>query len=201
MKIQVSLNQKSIKDAIKQLKNTKKQLKGEMLNEFYKKCYDYFVSQANFYLISSGLGDLVIAEIQSSWEYIKLGNLLIEGQPKVYKGIQIRNTAEKAVYVEFGVGIVGEGNKHPNAEQTDYQYNVPSDSKFPIDDAWRFKAYEDELDIPQKAIISHDYTSDGRMRILTRGTEGVWYAHKALMDLRTQYRRIWDEIKIKYWGN
>ena len=201
MKIQVSLNQKSIKDAIKQLKNAKKQLQGEMLNEFYKKCYDYFVSQANFYLISSGLGDLVIAEIQSSWEYIKLGNLLIEGQPKFYNGIQIRNTAEKAVYVEFGVGVVGEGNKHPNAEQTDYQYNVPSDSKFPIDDAWRFKAYEDELDIPQKAIISHDYTSDGRMRILTRGTEGVWYAHKALMDLRTQYRRFWEEIKIKYWGN
>lgn len=190
MKIQVSLNRKSIKNAIKQLNKAKKQLQGEMLNEFYKKCFNYFVSQANFYLISSGIGDLVIAEIQSSWNYERTLN-----------GAKFTNDAEKAVYVEFGVGIVGEGNKHPNAEQTDYQYNVPSKSKFPIDDAWRFKAYEDELDIPQKAIISHDYTSDGRMRILTMGTEGVWYAHKALMDLRTQYRRFWEDIKIKYWGN
>lgn len=201
MKIQVSLNQTSINNAIKRLQEEKKRLTGVMLDEFYRKCFEFFVSQANFYLTYSGLGDLVISEIQSSWEYMRIGNLLIGGDSKVYNGIQIKNVAEKAVFVEFGVGVVGEEKKHPNADATNYEYNVPSDSKFPIDDAWRFKAYEQELDIPQKAIISHDYTSDGRMRILTRGTEGVWYAHRALMDLRTQFRRIWEEIKIKYWGN
>ena len=188
MKIQIYLNKKSIDNAIKKLKKAKEQILNEMLKEFYKKCYDFFVGQANFHLLSSGIGDLVIAEIQSSWSYVN-----------TTLGIKIINNAEKAVYVEFGVGVVGKEKPHPNSINTNYEYNKPSDKKL-YDGSWKFKSYEDELDIPQEAIIAKDYVVDGKMRVLTLGTKGVWYAYNALEDLRIEIPKIWENIKIKYWG-
>ena len=159
-----------------------------MLDEFYYECYKYFVRSANYYLLSSGIGDLIIAEIQSSWNYEKTLN-----------GAKFTNEAEKAVYVEFGVGIAGSESEHPNASEAGYQYNMPSQNKL-VDGSWIFKSYEDELDIPQKAITSKDYTADGKLRILTSGTKGCFYAFNALEDLRLEYPKIWERIKIKYWG-
>jgi hypothetical protein len=182
------LNEQSLKNTINSLELIKNKIQGEIFNDFYKRCYNFFVRQANYYLLSSGIGDLVIAEIQNSWSYKKLK-----------KRFRIYNTAEKAVYVEFGVGVVGEENEHPNAENAKYKYNEPSDSKF-IDGAWMFKAYEDELDIPQKAIVSSMPKADGRLKILTYGTEGCFYAFNALDDLKLEIPKIWEEIKIKYWG-
>ena len=186
--MQVRLNGKSIQSAIKRLETAKKQLQDKMLDEFYKECYNYFISQANFHLLTSGIGDLVIAEIQSSWHYEKTAN-----------GATFTNDAEKAVYVEFGVGIVGQENQHPNADMAGYQYNKPSESKL-VDGSWVFKSYEDELDIPQNAIVGRDFLSSGITRILTRGTKGTWYAFNALEDLRLEYKNIWQKIKEKYWG-
>ena len=188
MKLNVKLNQKSIKATINALKTAKKQLQEEMLNDFYKECYNYFVGCANYHLLSSGIGDLVIAEIQSSWHYEKTLN-----------GAKFTNDAEKAVYVEFGVGIVGGENEHPNANNTGYQYNMPSQSKL-FDGSWIFKSYEDELDIPQSTIISKKTMADGKLRILTSGTKGCFYAFNALEDLRLEMPNIWQRIKVKYWG-
>lgn len=189
MKITVALNQKSIKEAIKRLENAKKQLNNEMLKEFYLKCYEYFVGRANYvYLAQSDISDLVIAEIQSSWTYDLIPN-----------GIKITNFADKAVYVEFGVGVVGEENKHSNADNAGYEYNISSSKKL-ADGSWIFRAYEDELDIPQSAIVASNYTANGRLRILTLGTKGVMYAFNALEDLRLEMPKIWKEIKVKYWG-
>lgn len=191
MRIKIELNQKSINDAIKQLEKAKKQFSGVMLDEFYKECYKFFVEMANFYLVGSGIGDLVIAEIQSSWNYVPITT--------PYKGVRFVNTADKAVFVEFGVGVVGESNKHPNAVATAYEYNKPSNKKI-IDGSWVFKSYEEELDIPKEAIISHNYDVEGKMRILTRGTKGCFYAFNALEDLRREIPSIWKKIKIKYWS-
>ena len=188
MKLKVGLNKQSVKNTINALKTAKKQLQGEMLNEFYKECYNYFVERANYHLLSSGIGDLVIAEIQTSWHF-----------EKTISGAKFTNDAEKAVYVEFGVGIVGGENEHPNADNTGYQYNVPSQSKL-ADGSWVFKSYEDELDIPQKAITARDFTADGKLRILTSGTKGCFYAFNALEDLLLKHKNIWERIKIKYWG-
>lgn len=201
MKLKIALNQKSIKNAINTLKTVKKQLQGEMLDEFYKRCYDYFVSHANYYLLSSGIGDLVIAEIQSSWKYVPTMHLDIIGNNiSTYKGgVKFINTAEKSVYVEFGVGVVGEENEHPNANNTNYKYNIPSDSK-DIDNSWMFKSFEEELDIPQKAIVGSKEMADGRLKVWTYGTQGCFYAFNALEDLRKEVPNIWKEIKIKYWG-
>ena len=191
MKIKVGLNKQSVKTAINALKTAKKQLQGEMLNEFYKECYNYFVSRANYHLLSSDIGELVIAEIQSSWIFERTVN-----------GAKFTNNAEKAVYVEFGVGIVGQGNKHPNADETFYLYNVPSYPKSYHGNtgAWSFNTTEEELDIPQSAIDYQLPNDEGGIWVKTYGTKGVWYAFNALEDLRIEYPKIWERIKIKYWG-
>ena len=193
MKIKVALNQKSIKNALNALKTAEKQLKGEMLDEFYKRCYNYFVSRANYYLEVSGIGNFVIPKIQASWSYKKIAG-----------GIRIINDDEKAVYIEFGVGIVGKENSHPNAEETNYKYNIPTASKragnFHDEDTWRFYVYSrEEIDLVEGYYEEWE-TQSGSTKVITRGSPSIMYAFNALEDLKLKYKQIWQEVKVKYWG-
>lgn len=195
MKIKVGLNQKSVKNTINALKTAKKQLQGEMLNEFYKECYNYFVSRANYHLLSSDIGELVIAEIQSSWNFERTVN-----------GAKFTNNAEKAVYVEFGVGYVGGNRPHTNAKElgNNYEYNVKPGGKYEgqyhNEDTWRFYVKnKNEVDL-KEGYYEEWYTKDNRIKIITEGSPAVMYAFNALEDLRLEYKNIWERIKIKYWG-
>ena len=191
MKIKVGLNKQSVKNAINALKTAKKQLQGEMLNEFYKECYNYFVGRANYYLSTADIGQLTKGDIQTSWRF-----------ERTVDGAKFVNDAQRAVFVEFGVGIVGERNEHPNANETFYLYNVPSYPKSYHGNtgAWSFNTTEEELDIPQSAIDYQLPNDNGGIWVKTYGTKGVWYAFNALEDLRLEYPKIWERIKIKYWG-
>ena len=191
MKLQVKLNQKSIKNAINSLKKAKKQLQGEMLNEFYYECYNYFVGRANYYLSVADIGQLTKGDIETSWRF-----------ERTVDGAKFVNDAQRAVFVEFGVGIVGERKEHPNADKTFYWYNMPSVPKQMMGNtgAWMFNTTEEELDIPQDAIDYQLPNDDGGITVVTYGTKGVWYAFNALEDLRLEYPKIWERIKIKYWG-
>lgn len=187
MKIKIGLNRKSIRNALNTLKTAKKQLQGEMLNEFYTSCYNYFVERANYYLSISDIGETVKQNIKSSWHF-----------EMTESGAKFVNDNDKAVYVEFGVGIVGGGKKHPNSTKTNYEYNVPSNAKQP-DGSWYFLTTRDNLDLPSdKADILYDYGD--LISVKTYGAKGVWYAFNALEDLRLQVPTIWESIKIKYWG-
>lgn len=195
MKISVALNKKSIKNAIQALEKAKKQLEREMLDDFYKRCYEYFVGQANFHLLSSGVGDLVIAEIQSSWNYERTLN-----------GAKFTNNAEKAVYVEFGVGVVGQENQHTNANNlgNNYQYNMPSESKYDgkyhDKNTWRFYANDKRAVDLVDGFYEEWSTKNGDIKVITKGSPAIMYAFNALEDLRLYMPKIWEEIKIKYWG-
>lgn len=199
MKIPVSLNVKSINKAIEQLKKAKEQLQGDMMNDLLIGCYRWFIDKANGYLELTQIGENVKSGIMSSWSYI-----INE------KTMTITNTHDKAVFVEFGVGIVGEQSKHKNAQEAGYKYNVSSSAK-DENGTWHFWTNAPDLDIPQSQLISssHIYRpetrKDGsvyRQRIYaeTQGAESVMYAYNALVDLR-EYgaKEIWEKIKLKYW--
>ena len=72
--------------------------------EFLNECADYLLERAKFHLSNSGVGSNVIADIQSHWQTVQDGNSIV-----------IINDSDKAVFVEFGVGIVGQANPHPDA--------------------------------------------------------------------------------------
>lgn len=188
MKINIALNTKSIAEAKKKLLELKKKLqKGEMIKDLLNECVIFIKKQTEFYLDNSGLGSNVIADIKSSWKVEQTENKVV-----------MTNTSEKAVYVEFGVGIVGQGDPHPNANEANYEYNVDSRHKLE-GDQWMFaKQNLEDLDLPQdKAEILED---DDQYVIITQGTKGVWYAYNAIVDLKAKLPNIWQKIEERHIG-
>lgn len=187
LKIKIKGSVEAIK---KELLRQQKVFTDEMIPEYLRRAVEWIRSKADEKIDLSEVGSIVKDDIKSNW--------MIESDSTFH--IRLRNTSSKAVYVEFGVGIVGQSSKHPNAVNTGYEYNVPSRSKFG-NGFWGFTiATEDQLDIPQDAIVYQDEIDMG-IHIITQGTQGSWYLFNALEDFRlTEQRRLWQEIKEKYWS-
>jgi hypothetical protein len=184
MKIDVGLNPKSIKQAKNELLKIRRLFtQNTIIREFLIDCSDYLLSRMDFYLQSSGLGSDVVTNIMSSWKADIIDNKCT-----------LVNNDDKAVFVEFGVGIGGASNPHPFAYISDYEYNVPSDAK-DLDGEWSFFAKESNLDIPNSAIEFKAQASNGKVMVFTQGTKGVWYAYNSLQDLRMNAKSIWQKTK------
>lgn len=193
MKIKIELNRNSIEQAKKQLLYVKKILP-QMQKDFLEGVALWLIEKANFYLNNSDIGENVKIDISNSWDYQVIGN-----------GIKIINTAQKAVFVEFGVGIVGQGNAHPNASVEGYEYNKPSPYKDRKGSGtWVFRSQFENLDIPQDQA---EFIADvGDYVVITRGTKGVWYAYNAIVDAQMELAKsgggeigkIWEDIKARY---
>lgn len=202
MKIEVKLNTTSIQNAIKVLKQQKKQLKQHMFRDFIFACCERIIQFANENVMATTIGDNVKSDILSGWSF-----------KTSYKNgyVIIRNTAEKAVYVEFGTGIVGASNPHENAlvageGGTPYEYNVPSPSKragsFHDENTWRFyKSEQEDVDL-----LEGDYevwqTKNGDLKIITRGSPATMFLFNAIVRFVSEdvAKTEWQRIKTKYWG-
>lgn len=191
MKITVELNRKSIREAIKTIKSQRKVLAEQMIPEYMQKSAEWIKNRANEILESSDIGVKVVQNIASSWHIDIISN----------SHLILYNMSWKAAYVEFGVGVVGQAEPHPNASQTNYEYNVDSPHKY-SDGGWAFSVPDQsELDIPKDAIIQQDYSSVYDLTIYTQGTQGVWYLFNAVEDFKVrEQQRLWEEIKKKYWS-
>lgn len=193
MKINIELNRNSIEKAKKQLLYVKKILP-RMQKDFLEDVAMWLIKRANFHLNNSDIGENVKIDIRNSWDYQLIGN-----------GVKIINTAQKAVFVEFGVGIVGQGNVHPNASVEGYEYNKPSPYKDKKGSGtWVFKSQFENLDIPQDQA---EFIADaGDYVVITRGTKGVWYAYNAIVDAQMELAKfgggaigkMWEDIKARY---
>lgn len=198
-KITIELNTKSIKDARKYLLNLKKQIP-KMQQEFLMAVAHWVTSRANNYINLSDIGSLVKDQIKGGWEYEQTPN-----------GVKIINRTEKAVYVEFGVGVVGQSEAHPNASAEGYEYNMESPYKT-ADGTWYFWTNSNELDLPLSAMEDirgySDHRGDKGKRIIfgTRGAKGVWYAYNAIVDAQAELAKsgggkigkLWEDIKARY---
>lgn len=195
MRINIELNQKSIQEAKRQLLYVKKVLP-LMQKDFLEDVAMWLINRANMHLNNSDIGENVKIDIRNGWVY--------NFTPT---GVQIINSTEKAVFVEFGVGVVGQSQAHPQASAEGYEYNVESKSK-QDDGSWHFFSNEADLDLPKSAI---DYGLNGkgtqnRMAIYTRGAKGVWYAYNAIVDAQMELAKanggeigaLWETVKRKY---
>lgn len=194
--IRVNLNQSSIQNAIAQLEKEKQKLRKQIVKSFLNKCAVWFIDRANYYVSTLKIGDIVIEEIEKSWNFVVNDNICI-----------IKNTQQHAVYVEFGVGVVGQARPHPNASEADYEYNVDSPYKGENGE-WKFFTEEQWLDIPMGDLVYKATYTDkdnrknprDRLFVVTMGTQGAMYAYNALMDLKLAIPSLWKETKQKYWG-
>lgn len=190
MKIKFGFDVKSINKAIETLKKAKTQFTEQMLIELLNGCCEWLVGRANELLDLSDIGSVVKQDIKDSWQTVIVGNVA-----------KLTNFSDKAVYVEFGVGIVGGQREHPNAGKANYDYDLQTNFK-DSRGGWHFNVDdESELDLPQSAIITQDDNYNGDLTIYTYGTKGVWYAFNALVDLK-EYgaKEVWEQVKRKYWG-
>ena len=208
MKIKIALNKQSIKNAIKQLNSINKTVP-KMQQEFLMEVAHWLTNSANEYIANSDLGSLVKDQIRSSWSYEPTAN-----------GVKIVNNAQKqvtnfgtvplAVLVEFGVGVVGQSQSHPNATAEGYEYNVDSGNKSE-DGSWSFWLNSDERDLPMSAFTDFgsydDHRKGGkRMVVTTFGAKGVWYAYNAIVDAQMELAKsgggkigkMWEDIKARY---
>lgn len=182
----IGLNPQSVKDAKKEIQKIKQKVARQTIHRrFLRKCVDYLKLRMRAYLEISGIGSNVVSGIMKSWDVVITDNKVV-----------MTNTHDKAVFVEFGVGIMGAADPHPYASQENYIYNQPSNAK-DEDGEWHFYADEANLDIPKRAIT---WGSDGkgknnRMSVYTKGTNGVWYAYNALQDLKMNWKTLWNEAK------
>lgn len=192
MKLNVELSPKSIQEAIEKLKKARYQsTKGTLAKEYLEFACEWVINRANWYLDNADLGDLVKLQIRNGWEYeVSLD------------GAKITNRTDKAVFVEFGVGIVGQGNPHPNAG--DYIYNKPHTyidkrtgklvSTKDENGMWYFWTNSNELDIPKTSLEDirgyDDFRGEQGKRIIvgTRGAEGVMYAYNAIVDAQNELK-------------
>ena len=198
MKLEIGLNKQSIKNAIKQL-NAIKKLVPTMQQEFLIQVAHWVTEKANNYINLSDIGSLVKDQIKSGWEYEQTSN-----------GVKIINRTEKAVFVEFGVGIVGQTQSHPNASSEGYEYNMESPYKS-ADGSWSFWLNSNERDLPMSAFEDFgtydDHRKGGkRMVVTTRGAKGVWYAYNAIVDAQMELAKsgggeigkMWEDVKKRY---
>lgn len=199
MKIEIALNKQSIKNAINKLNAIKKTVP-KMQQEFLVEVAHWLTDRANDYITNSDLGSLVKDQIRSGWSYEPIAN-----------GVKVVNRAEKAVYVEFGVGVVGQSQAHPNATAEGYEYNMDSPSKTE-DGTWYFWANSNELDIPLNSLTDirgfDDFRGKQGKRLVvgTRGAKGVWYAYNAIVDAQMELAKanggkigeLWEKVKKRY---
>lgn len=228
MKIDITLDIASIEQAREQIKKAKRlfQKNGKIIREFAEYACEWIIQRANDYINNADLGELVKLNLRNAWEYTltPTGAKIINTAKKVKPNTHtpegsdpqlFKDTVYLAVLVEFGVGIVGEQNQHPNAIAEGYVYDIPTDYK-DSSGMWYFWTNHNELDIPRSAIEDIRGYDDFRGRknekgkriiVGTRGTEGVMFAYNAVVDAQQDMRnpngqlaQEWKRLLERYLG-
>lgn len=180
--ININFDKKSIQSAIKQVKEIQTKMQKEVPNVFVNKCLVWVKNKANEYLSSLPMESLITSDIMARWEIT------------ITNGIgRLVNTSDKAVYVEFGVGKVAQGNPHPNASLEGYEYNIQNGKK-DYKNRWRFMVDENEgIDL-----LMDYYEEEPRkdkLLITTSGSPANLYLYNSAMDLisTSVYKTLWQE--------
>lgn len=204
-KFKATLSTNSIDKVIAQLEKVKAQLQsGNPMRDLLYGCCEKIIEIANRNIAGYDIGVNVMNEIIGSWEYKSSfdGNKIV-----------LRNNTAKAVFVEFGVGIVGQQNPHENATQAGYEYNKASTAKTQANaqgfeyGTWIFYQNAKDLDLPATAlddrvIFNEPERNSERMLIRTKGTPATMFVFKAVQEFKAlNYAQdIWKQVVKKYWG-
>lgn len=168
MKITVGLSPKSIDKAIKQVEWYRKhfvRLIPKMLSRFA----DRVAELANEKIEGFDYDAETIAGIKSGWvKEDSEGGLLVT----------LSNTYEKAVYIEFGVGQVGEQSPHKSAEEAGYDYDRNAHGN----KGWAFQSKEGSPVDLQRKDYKVFYKNNSEFWIRTRGSGSTMFLYNAAMD-------------------
>jgi len=158
--------------------------------EFVYEVFKIIIDNANAYL-DKGLKDgddmsdrIKTSFIRQSWEIVELdgsGNLWkLRNEDTMVSG---KNVVGVSVLAEFGTGVVGQKQAHPEASANGYQYNVKEH-----ENGWDF--YAPALNMRFKNF---------------EGFEGHRFLYRAMMDFekgknpsKLECLKIWNKAKSRY---
>lgn len=191
MHINIDLSKKSIENAIKQIKAVQKKVQTELPRVYLQKCVEWIKNTANFNLKTHYLSDDIVSKIENAWDTEYLSN----------NYIRLINTEDTATYLEFGVGIVGQENRHTVATNAGYKYNVPSEYK-KEDGSWRFYLEEGEGVDLNVGTYNVYYTKNGKKKVVTKGSPANMFLFKAMKEFETsgKYKELWEQAKAEVIG-
>lgn len=197
MKIPIDLSKpKTVLKAIQALKRAENTLVNKVVEEMAKECSNAIVERANKNLssVETGIGAGLIADIRAGWVFEKSKN-----------GYTLSNIADKAVYIEFGVGATGQENPHPNADNARYDYDMPG--KKLKDRSWIFRIVDmNTVDIGEQYVMTRPngekiYQKGKTVR--TKGQPATMYLYNAFISFveSEEPQKIWSKVSLKYFGD
>ena len=192
MKIPISLNSKSLQEAIKILEELKSKIP-QMKEELLQRTCLAIMQRANENLSNSDLNYGFINEIRSGWKPVERQN----------DGTYLIRNYGRAYSAEFGIGIVGEGSYKGDVPSA-YEYNMETRYKN-SDGSWAFRVTNiNTLDITDENVMERVYTGEkvyeeGRT-IMTQGQKAVMFLFNAVMDFiqKKEAQQIWQDIKERH---
>lgn len=195
MKINISLDKKSIQNAIKQINAVKKKMAKKLPTVYLQKCVASIIDIANRNLSLTNIGSDVQSLIQTSW----IISDVVGNKITLSNNAEYESGKNLAVFVEFGVGIVGQGSSHKLASQVGYEYNVLSDAK----DQFGNWIYSLDGGVGTMNIESNYYemSNDG-LWIKTKGSPSTMFLYKAWKEFETSglYKQLWEQAKAEVIG-
>ena len=186
----ITLNKKSLNEIKANIKKIQQQIKNEIIPNFLKECCYKIQEMANENLSLVDIGANVKLDIMAGWN-----------EPIITKTKAIlTNSADKAVYVEFGVGIGGKSSPHDNANKAGYEYDVDSFAKN-ADRSWFFSSSLSDLDIPLEN-VEQLAGNDNQMIFQSWGAPATMFVYNAMMDFANNQiaKTLWEKTLKKYWG-
>lgn len=184
--IKINFDLKSLKRAIKQVDEINRKFKKNICPTFIKKCLIWIKDRANTYLQNINMDGEIITDIQNSWSIEAISNNVM----------RLVNTSRKAVFVEFGVGVVGQQNSHPEANGQSYEYNKPSRFKH-SDGRWYFNAQHKQyaIDLNEGYFAIYQRENSGKIVAVTKGSPANLYLYNSAMDLLSTgtHQTLWAE--------
>lgn len=197
MRLNIELDKSSVNRTIKQINKLKKKISNDLHKLYLRKCVEWIKEQANSNLNSSAIGSETKALIQSSWaiSYLSENAIRLSNTAKYEDGKNI------AVFVEFGVGVVGEQSKHTLAEEANYEYNVPSTAKTKRGYwAKTLDGGENSMNIESGYYYAKE--SESGFTFLTKGSPATMFLYKAWKSFETLgvYKTLWEEAKAEIIG-
>lgn len=166
--IKVGYSEKSIDEAIKQLRKYQKKIEN-FIPDFLEACANKVIELANQNIEKYEFDSEIISGIQSGWTKKKGENTLL-----------LENTNNKAVYIEFGVGQVGAQSSHDDAEKAGYRYDINNHGS----EGWGFYLNEGEAVDILGGLYQAEIVGGNRLHIYTKGSPATMFAFNALMDFK-----------------
>lgn len=197
MKINISLNKKSIQNAINQIKMVQKKVQTDLPRAYLQKCVDSIKEIANRNLAMTNIGSEIKVLIQNSWET----STVVGNKITLSNNAEYETGKNLAVFVEFGVGRVGGSNPHAVADQANYEYNVPSMRKDPYE-RWTYilQGGEDRMNI-ESGYYEGGATDNG-FYFRTAGSPATMFLYNAWKEFETSglYKTLWEQTKKEVIG-